>query len=299
MMESDVKQPDYSVIIRPPSEADSYLLALTSGCSHNRCTFCCAYKHVPFAIRNVTEIKTEIDRVAQKYGDRPLRVFLENGDALICRQIMLREILQYLNLRFPRLGRISSYASPQSLLHKSVTELAELRELGLRLLYLGVETGDEHLLQTVCKGVNVAQMVESGQKVKAAGISLSATIILGLGGVSNSLESARATGRVLSKIDPEFCGALTLMLEPGAPLYDVWRRGEFILAPPFQTILELREIIAASHFGHCYFTSSHASNYLNMRLRLPEEKEAGLAALDRILAGGDEGQLRPEYFRAL
>jgi len=292
-------QTDFSVIIRPPSEANSFLLALTAGCSHNKCTFCCAYKHVPFAIRDIADIKAEIDRTARSCGDIPLRVFLENGDALILRQTMLVEVLQHLRLRFPRVGRISSYASPQSLLHKSVAELKALRELGLRLLYLGVETGDDRLLQLVNKGATAAQMIEAGRRAKEAGIELSATIILGLEGAAGNLETARATARVLSEIDPEFCGALTLMLEPGAPMYEQWRRGEFVFASPFQTLREFREIIAHSTFTRCYFTSTHASNYLNVRLRLPQEKEAGLVAMDKVIVRQDVKSLRLEFYRAL
>jgi radical SAM superfamily enzyme YgiQ (UPF0313 family) len=227
------------------------------------------------------------------------RVFLENGDALVCRQEMLVEIMDYLNRRFPKLERIGTYATPQNLLHKSVADLKALKERKLGIIYYGVETGDEKLLKEIEKGATPEQIVEAGKKVKEAGIALSATIILGLPGAHGAGPHAIKTAKVLSQIDPEFCGALTLMLEPGAPMYDQWKRGELTPATPFESLEELRQIIAHAVFTNCFFTSNHASNYLPIRLRLPQQKEEGLKLLDRILTTRDEHLLRPEYLRAL
>ncbi len=287
------------VIIRPPSEADSLLLPVTLGCSHNGCTFCGTYHGIKFRIRSIDEIKADIDRIAQGYASSVNRVFLENGDALICRQGMLIEIMEHLKKRFPDVERVGTYASPQNLLNKSVDDLKSLKEHKLGILYLGVETGDEELLKKIEKGVTVSQMVEAGRKVKAAGITLSVTVILGLAGAQGGDRHALQTAKVLTEIDPEFCGALTLMLEPGSVLYERWRRGEFVPATPFQSLEELRQIIARSSFTNCFFTSNHASNYLPLRLRLPQQKAEGLELLDKVLAAKDERQLKPEYFRAL
>ncbi|MFC2013324.1 radical SAM protein [Chloroflexota bacterium] len=287
------------VIIRPPSEANSLLLPVTLGCSHNRCTFCGAYKGIKFRIRVVDEIKADIDGEARSLSHGVGRVFLENGDALVCRQGMLVEIMEYLNKRFPNMERVGTYASPQNLLSKSIEDLMVLKELKLGIIYFGVETGDEEMLKRIEKGVTVNQMVEAARKTKAAGITLSVTVILGLAGAQGGVQHALQTANALTEINPDFCGALTLMLEPGASLYEQWQRGEFAPASPFQSLEELRQIIAHSDFTDCFFTSNHASNYLPLRLRLPQQKEEGLKLLDKILATKDERTLRPEYFRAL
>lgn len=287
------------VTMRPPSEAQSLLLPVTLGCSHNRCTFCSAYRGIKFRIRGVDEVKADIDRIARNYSWGVDRVFLGNGDALVCRQKMLVEIMEHLNKRFPRMERVGTYANPQNLLRKSVDDLKALKELKLGIVYLGVETGDEKLLKGIEKGVTLSQMVEAGGKAKAAGITLSVTVILGLTGAPGDDQHALQTAKVLTEIDPDFCGALTLMLEPGAPLYEQWQRGEFVPASPFQSLEDLRQIIAHSDFTNCFFASNHASNYLPLRLKLPQQKDEGLKLLDKILATKDERILRPEYLRAL
>ena len=290
---------DSMLIIRPPSEAHSLLLPLTIGCSHNRCTFCPTYKGLSFRIRSIDEVKNDIDQASKSLGGRVTRVFLENGDALVCRQSMLVEVLQHLNARFPNLERTATYASPQNPLHKSLDELAKLRELGLKMVYLGVETGDEELLKKVDKGVTRSQMVEAARKLKEAGMILSVTILLGLGGKEGSRRHALETAGILSEIDPDYCGALTLMIERPAPIYDEWQRGEFVPLQTFEYLEELREIVAHSELTNCFFTSNHASNYLPLRLRLPQQKEEGLQLLEKVLASRDARALRPEHLRAL
>jgi len=290
---------DRMVIIRPPSEARSLLLPVTLGCSNNRCTFCSTYNGVRFKIRGVEDVKADIDEIAREYGTSVRRVFLENGDALVCRQEMLVEVMKHLNDRFPKMERVGTYASPQNLLRKSVDDLMALKKLKLGIIYLGVETGDEELLRRVDKGVTRSQMIEAGRKAKAAGIPLSVTVLLGLAGPEGSARHAIETARILTEIDPEYCGALTLMIEPGTPMYEQWQRGEFVPLTTFQYLEELREIIARSDFIDCFFASNHASNYLPLRLRLPQQKEEGLKLLDRVLAERDERALRPEHLRAL
>ncbi len=290
---------DDLVIIRPPSEAGSFLLPVTIGCSNNHCTFCSTYKGTQFRIRSIYDIKADIDSVARNYNRSAGKIFLENGDALICRQETLVEIMEYLNKKFPNMERIGSYATPQSLLAKSVAELKVLRDLKLDIVYLGVETGDKELLKKIKKGVTPEQTIEACEKAKEAGITLSVTIILGLTGAEGGTDHPLRTAEVLSRIAPEFCGALTLMLEPGAPIHQEWQQGEFKPASPFQALEELRLIIANSNFTDCFFTSNHASNYLPIRLKLPQQKEQGLKLLDDILKTRDERRLKPEHLRAL
>lgn len=289
---------DRMVIIRPPSEANSFLLPVTIGCSHNKCTFCGTYLGVEFKIRHLEDIKQDIDEVAQNYSWSVQRVFLENGDALICPQPILVEVLKHLNSRFP-LERIGTYATPRSVLIKNVEELKELKSLGLKIAYLGVETGDEELLQKIRKGATYAQIVEAGRKLKQAGITISVTVILGLGGVEGTKTHALMTSRILSDIDPDFVGALTIMLVPGTPLYKDWKKGRFSLQSPFQSLAELKLIVENSEFTNCFFTANHASNYLPIKARLPGQKAEVIKLLDDVLTKKDMSRLRPEFIRAL
>jgi len=287
------------VIVRPPSEANSFLLPVTLGCSHNKCTFCGTYTGIKFRIRPLEDIKRDIDKVAEHYSWSMRRVFLENGDALICPQRRLVEVLKYLNEKFPHLDKIGTYATPQSALIKSADELKELNQFGLKIAYLGVETGDEELLKAINKGGSYNEIVEAGRKIKQAGITLSVTVILGLGGVKGSRKHALGTARILTDIDPDFAGALTIMLVPGTPLHKEWEEGKFTIISPFQSLEELKLIIENSNFTNCFFTANHASNYLPIKARLPQQKAEILKLIDEVLTSKDMSRLRPEFIRAL
>ncbi len=287
------------MIIRPPSEADSFLLPVTIGCSHNKCTFCGTYPGVKFRIRHPEDIRQDIDKVARNYSWSLKRVFLEEGDALIAPQRILVGVLEYLNEKFPNLERLGTYATPQAGLVKSVDELKELNRLGLKIVYMGVETGDEELLKKINKGVTYDQIVEAGRKIRQAGITLSVTVILGLGGPEGSRRHALGTARILSDIDPEFAGTLTILLVPGTPLHKDWEEGKFTLISPLQSLEELELIIQNSNFTNCFFTANHASNYLPIKVRLPEQKAAIIKLIDEVLADKDMSRLRPEFTRAL
>ncbi len=288
-----------TIVIRPPSEANSFLLSVTVGCSHNACTFCSTFYDFKFSVRGAAEICRDIDEMAAHYGRNVRRVFLENGDALMCPQNILVEVLTHLNKRFPNLDRVGTYASPKSALVKSPDELKKLHELGLSIAYLGVETGDEELLKKINKGATRSQIVEAGCKLKQAGITLSVTVILGLAGPEGSEKHAVATGRILTEIDPDFAGALTLMLMQGSPLQVDYLEGRFKLISPFQSLVELKLIIENCTFTDCFFTANHASNYLPIKVRLPAQKAEALALIEKVLASKDTALLRPEYIRAL
>lgn len=285
------------IVIRPPSEAESLILQVTLGCSHNKCTFCPTYKGRRFRIKDLEIIKAEIDEVAP-YG--PFRkVFLADGDALIIPQPKLLTILQYFNEKITGLRRVGIYGNAKSILRKSVEELRALKEKKLGIIYLGVETGDEKLLQKVHKGVSYEQMVAAGRRVKEAGITLSVTVLLGLGGIESSHQHALATAKILSEIDPDFASALTLMVVPGTPLYEEMKAGLFKLPSPFQLIEELGIIIANANFSNCYFTSNHASNYLPIKARLPRHREIVIDLIHKVVVAEDPTLLRPEYLRGL
>jgi len=303
-------------IIRPPSEWRSYFLPLTSGCSNNTCAFC-GYYGSKLQTRDIDNIKSEIDAlalftasgirlpnvssvvyaVAREWDGR--RIFLQDGDALVYPFPKLREVLQYLNEKLPGVERIGTYATPQDILRRSADELKQLRQLKLGILYTGLETGDAQLLQKIGKGVSSDQVVQAGKKVKEAGIAFSVTVILGLGGIEGSKKHVLETARVLTEIDPDYVGALTLTLVPGTPLYEQWERNEFHPLSPFQSLAELKSIIENSNFTDCFFSSMHASNYLSVRGRLPQDKERMLRQLEVVLAARDPTLLRPEFLRGL
>jgi len=227
------------------------------------------------------------------------RVFLQDGDALVYPYSKLISALEHLNQKFPGIERIGSYATPQDILRRSEDELRALKELKLGILYMGVESGDNRVLEKIGKGVNHKQLVEAGHKARQAGILLSVTIILGLGGVQGSLQHAMETARVLTEIDPDYVGALTLTLVPGTPLHEQWKRGEFDLISPFEFITELRIIVENADFTSCFFSSMHASNYLSIRGTLPGDRSRMLSQLEDVLERGDPSILRPEFLRGL
>ena len=227
------------------------------------------------------------------------RIFLQDGDALVYPFPKLREVLQYLNEKLPGVERIGTYATPQDILHRSVYELKELTQLKLGIFYTGLETGDDELLQKIGKGVTSDQVIEAGKRVKDAGISFSVTVILGLGGIEGSKTHVLETARVLTEIDPDYVGALTLTLVPSTPLYQEWERNEFHPLSPFQSLEELKLIVENSGFTNCLLSSMHASNYLSVRGRLPQDKERTLKQLEKVLAAKDPSLLRPEFLRGL
>lgn len=303
-------------IIRPPSEHDSYYLPLTSGCSNNTCGFC-AFSFTKLGIRDLDEVKQEIDAMYLYVNNNIMmpgqpdivyyilrlwngrKIFLQDGDALVYPYPKLLEALQYLNGKFPYLQRIASYATPQDILRRSVDELKALRDQKLGILYVGVESGDDEVLSHVQKGATHDQMVEAARKVKEAGILLSVTVILGLGGVKGSEKHVAETARILTEMDPDFAGALTLTLIPGTQLHSEMEQGRFELITPFQSLQELRTIVEKSSFTNCFFSSMHASNYFAIRGNMPEDKAKVLKQLDTIIARRDPALLRPEFMRGL
>lgn len=286
-------------VFRPPSEARSYILQCTVGCTHNRCTFCSMYKDKKYRERTMEEILTDIKIAKDYYGDVE-KVFLADGDALAMKTADLVQILQVLYQSFPSLKHVGIYASPDSILSKEKEELVTLRQAGITIAYLGVETGDPQLLLDIRKGVTYDEMVEAGLKIREAGILLSVTILLGLAGrTPQAAVHAQKTAEIMNAMNPDYIGALTLMLEPRTELYRRMQRGEFELPGPFEILDELRIIIQGLEVKETEFRSNHASNYLPIRGRLPEDKEEMLHLINTIIAKNDRNYLRPDYLRAL
>ena len=273
--------------------------------------------HHALSLRDLAEVKQEIDAMSL-YMNRGIwvqgqpnivyailqdwdgrRVFLQDGDALVYPYPKLLEALQYLNKKFPNLERIASYATPQDILRRSVEELKTLKEQKLGILYMGIESGDDEVLKRIKKNATHDEMVEAGKKVKEAGILLSVTVILGLGGIKGSARHVSETARILTEMDPDYAGALTLTLIPETPIYKELERGEFELITPFDSLQELKGMVEQSTFTNCFFSSMHASNYFSMRGSMPKDKAKVLKQLDTILSSQDPRLLRPEYMRGL
>jgi radical SAM superfamily enzyme YgiQ (UPF0313 family) len=289
----------HGAVIRPPSEASSLILQVTYGCSNNTCDFCGTYLDKPFAVRPLGEIADDLHGLPAIAKERATRVFLADGDALALAPRRLQEILDLLHAELPTLERVSSYANALNLLSKSVDDLVALRERRLTLVYLGLESGDDETLAAIHKGITVAEQIEGCARATQAGMQLSVTTILGLAGAEHSLAHAAATGDALSAIDPAYIGVLTLMLVPGTAMHRRVASGELVLPDALGMLRELREIIARTDVTDALFRSNHASNYLPVGGRLPGDKAAMLAQLDRVLDAPEAARLRPETWRAL
>ncbi|MEN6351714.1 MAG: radical SAM protein [Syntrophomonas sp.] len=286
-------------IYRPPSEARSYLLQCTVGCTHNQCTFCGMYKDKKFRVRGLDEIKADIRMARLYYGDLE-KVFLCDGDALALDTSDLLEILKELYNAFGSLHHVGVYASPNSIIDKSLEELKALREAGLNIAYLGVETGDPELLKEIRKGVTYEEMVEAGKKIRKANILLSVTVLLGLAGkTSKAVDHAINTAKILNEINPDYIGALTLMIVPHTEMYKKVQKGEFELPGPFEILDEMRIMIENLDVQETEFRSNHASNYLPIKGRFPRDKAKILQMIEQIIATNDKKYLRPDYMRAL
>lgn len=283
-------------IIRPPSEANSILLQVTVGCSRNKCTFCGTYVGERFRIKPDAIMMEDIAFAAQNC-QRQRRVFLCDGDALIIPQKRLVRILTEIEKQLPWVTRVGAYANAKSIKMKTLEELQELNARGLGIVYMGLETGDDVTLKNINKGATAETMIRMGRKAKEAGFKLSITVLSGIAGRDRSQIHAQETGRVLSAIDPNYVGALSLMLIPGTPLYDDFESGKFSLLEPSELLAELRTMIAHTQLSRGLFHANHASNYLPIRARLPRDREATLRLIDEALAG--KVRLKPEWLRAL
>ena len=281
--------------IRPPPEASSILLQVTLGCSHNQCTFCGTYKDKPFQIKGNDIILSDI-LYASKYMKRQDRVFLMDGDALIIPQRRLIWILDKIKEHLPWVKRVGTYANTKSIKMKSSQELIELRENGLDKIYLGVETGDDEVRKKINKGSTAQQCLEMGRRVKDAGMELTVMVLLGVAGKVKSLDHARATGKLLSAMDPTYVAALTLIMIPDTPLWEEYENGNFELPDERGLLIEMKEMIAHTNLSSGIFASNHASNYLPVKVCLPEGKQKALDMIDAALRG--EIGLRPEWMRA-
>lgn len=285
-------------IFRPPSEARSLLLQVTVGCSHNRCSYCAMYRDKKFQAKPWETIEKDILE-ASRQGPVNKRLFLCDGDALILSTSRLEQILGAVQKHLPWIERVGTYGDTRSVGRKSVDELRGLRELGLGIVYHGMESGDEQVLEEIDKGGSRPQAIETASKLREAGILHSVMVMLGVGGDERSQDHAEATASALSEMDPPYVGALTTTVVPNTPLWERQQSGDFRLPSKFEMLRELRTLVSQSVFSNCRFSSNHASNYLPMRASLPRDREAILEVLDEVIGKADEGLLKPEFLRGL
>lgn len=295
-------------VYRPPSEAYSLLIQATVGCSAaaaGRCFFCNSYlfnQVVPekrFRIRPTREILEDIAIARTQYRETPEKIFLLDSNAMIIKTPELLRIVKSCYETFPNLKQVSCYACCSDILRKSEEELRQLREAGLNLVFVGLESGDQEVLDLMNKGATVQDQIDSVVKAEAAGIQTSVTVILGLGGRKRSRQHAIQTGLAATQMNPSYFAALTLMITPNTPLDAMVKEGTFEqVTDPYEILEELELMIRNINApGPVVFRTNHASNYLPLRGTLPREKEKLLEIIRA--AREDRNHLRPESTRAL
>lgn len=283
-------------VFRPPSEANSYLLHVTYGCSHNACTFCAMYRTKRFEVRPESDVMEDIEVAARALPDTR-RVFLLDGDALTLSTKRLLPVLRALRDAFPALQRVGAYANAVSINRKTDEELRELKAHGLAIAYLGLETGDPVTNERIVKGATIEEQITAVRRAQAAGIKTSVMALLGIAGRERSRKHAILTGKAFTAMDPRFISVLCVTPVPGTPLYDDLEAGRFELPAPEETLEELRGILEHTHVTGAVFRSNHASNYLPLSGRLPADRERLLEAVAAAERG--EVPLRPEHLRGL
>ena len=286
----------YGAVYRPPSEAYSLIVQVTYGCSHNTCAFCSMYKEKRFALRPLDEVLEDFHIARQTYRHVD-KVFLADGDALVRKASELYTILDTIRELFPECQRVTSYASPASIRIRTDEELQTLRAKGLTMVYMGLESGCDEVLKLMRKGHMSDEIVAMGQKVRRNGIALSVTAITGLGGPDLLERHAIETAKAFNAMNPEYIGMLTLMVEPGTPLYDWVRDGKFQLLTQPQVLRETRLLVENLDSPGSVFRMNHASNYLVLKGTLNQDKEVMLRTIDA--AEHDLSRLRPEEWRGL
>lgn len=284
-------------IYRPPSEAYSYILQITIGCAHNKCTFCGSFKAKKFRIRHLEEVFEDLD-MARRYYKRVERIFLADGDALVCKNSYLLAILERIEELFPECERVSIYGRGTDILRKTDEELLELKAHNLGMIYMGVESGNPEILKRIQKGETREQMIAAVKKSEGLGIPVSLTFLSGIGGRELWRENAIDTGTIISEMEPSYASFLTLMLVPGTPLYDQYQRGEFELLRPDEVLKEAQLMLENINVTKkCVFRSNHASNYVSLKGDLPRDRDAMIQKLK--IAQNHSEMWKDERFRML
>lgn len=283
-------------IYRPPSEAYSLIIQVSIGCSHNQCSFCGMYKDKRFRLRGVEEILKDLQRAREEYPTVK-KIFLADGNALAMDTKDLERVLIEIQRLFPECKKVSCYSAPGDLLGKSPEDLRKIKDLGLTMLYLGVESGSGKVLEGVYKGVTPEEMIEAGKRAKKSGFTLSVTVVSGLGGKDLWQEHAADTAKVINRIQPDYFALLTLLIQEGTPLYKQVENGSFVLLNPREVLEETQRMIRGLELTHTIFRSNHASNYVALEGTLPRDKEALLEKINEVLEGGEDYSFKDAYRR--
>ena len=283
-------------VYRPPSEAKSLIIQATIGCSNNSCTFCSMYKDKTFRIRPESEVIAELYFTRGEYRNIN-RIFLADGDAFALPMKMLINILMKIEELFPECERVSIYATPQSILRRTDAEIKELYDLGLKIAYVGAESGSDIVLSNIKKGVNRSEIIEAIKRIENSGMKSSVTFISGLGGKQYSDEHAEMTGKLISEAEPSFIGLLTLLLNPATPMYEEEKNGSFELLSAEEIAAETLVMLENANVKkECVFRSNHASNYISLKGVLPNDKSRMIAELKEALS---QGSFKDDRFRLL
>lgn len=283
-------------VYRPPSEARSVIIQATIGCSHNKCTFCSMYKEDQFRIRKTEEIIEDINSARINYGNIN-RIFLADGDALMIKTEHLVQILNHIKNTLPECERIGIYASPKSIMTKSVEDLKTLKAAGLSIAYLGLESGSDEILLDINKGATSEEIINEANKLKDTDILLSITLISGLGGKEKWRQHAIESAKTINSIKPDYLGLLTLMVEPGTKLFDDVNSGEFQLLSPEEVALETLVLLENLDAEGCIFRSNHASNYISLKGTLNHDKDIMINQLKQAIDG--QMDFKDEFLRGL
>lgn len=283
-------------LFRPPSEARSLILQVTIGCSHNKCTFCYMYMEKKYRERDWPEIQQLVAQAAENYPVQSVRrIFLADGDSLAMDQNKLLSLLELLRQTFPNLQRVSAYTGPGNILAKTDQELKALKDAGLSIGYLGLESGHPQILANVNKGVTDQEMIKAGKKLKAAGVKVSLMVLSGLGGQALTKEHAKASAQAVNQICPDYLATLSLRFYKGTPLARQVDAGEFKPLTTMETLQELRWFVEDLDVQGCVFRSNHASNRLALSGTFNKDKQRMLSEIDLVLKEGDNGRLRPKH----
>ena len=283
-------------LYRPPSEADALIVQATIGCSWNHCTYCDMYRDKTFRVRDVAATLEDLDLAGRVHADDVEKLFVADGDALMLPMDHWRAILERARSVLPRLRRVSCYAMARNVLAKTYAELRELQQLGLSLLYIGPESGDDVTLKRIAKGDDAAAHVLAAERAHGAGMQLSVIALLGIA-MDRSEQHARATAELVTRMDPAFFSALTVTVVPGTPLHQLSRKGRFTVPAVPELLRELRTMVSEASPTNAVFRTNHASNYLPLGGRLPQDRARIAQVIDAALAG--DIPLRSDAMRGL
>ncbi len=285
-------------LFRPPSEAYSLILQVTLGCSWNKCVFCEMYTSKKFSVRPFEQIKKDINNI-KAHGDQIKKIFLADGNAFVLSANKLLNILNEINSALPKVNRISAYALPADINSKTKDELIQIRKAGLKLLYIGIESGDDDLLKRIDKSETCSSTLEGLGKAKEAGIKLSIMVINGLGGRILTQQHAINSARLCNVIQPEYLSTLVLSYPFGLEHFRKRLNGEFEPLSTIELIQEMRTFIQNLELENTVFRSDHASNYLVLKGILNRDKNELLKKIDHVLENPNQANLREEWMRGL